>query len=141
MDIKQTSLDHNLVSRFGLESNFLLILSNQKLQGWPKAPVVGWSFKSTPFMVFQPDLLYNKLTFFYFCNFSEAPSHTAKFKPCPTLEYPSSKICQTMLSGWRMSISLVSYNFVIFIFFTLSSGSQNVADPDPEHSLPFDVKK
>ena len=36
------------------------IKSNDKLQGWPKTPVADRSIKSSPFLVFQPSLLFFK---------------------------------------------------------------------------------
>ena len=42
------------------------IKSNHKLQGWPRTAVMDWSFKSTPFLVFQSGLPDVRLMYSFF---------------------------------------------------------------------------
>ena len=43
---------------FSVYPEQIKVKSNSKLQGWPQTPVVDWSFKSSPFLVFQSGLLF-----------------------------------------------------------------------------------
>ena len=73
------------------------IKSNHKLQGWPKAPVVYWSFKSSPFLVFKPWPSVYKVNIQYIFSSSNAKksfAHGLNFRrvkffvpPTPFLHY------------------------------------------------------